>query len=59
MALRRVLEILISVASQMNPGALLELQFHCIHRGLISQEAADIRVLGDRENFVDFQLYTL
>jgi hypothetical protein len=57
MALCGVLEILISMASQMNPGALLELQFHGIHCCLISDKALNIRVFGDAENFVNFQLY--
>jgi hypothetical protein len=59
MALGWVQGILISMSSQVNPGAFLELEFHSIHCGLLSKKILDLRILGNGENLLDFRFYTV
>jgi hypothetical protein len=47
MALGGILGILISMTSQMNPGAILEMEFYGIHCGLLSKKALNVRFLGN------------
>jgi hypothetical protein len=59
MALGWVQGILISMTSQMNPGAFLESKFHSIQCGLFSEKTLNLRILGNGENFLDFRFYTV
>jgi hypothetical protein len=42
MALSRILGILISMTSQVNPGAILEMEFYGIYCGLLSKKVLNM-----------------
>jgi hypothetical protein len=50
-------QILMSMARQMNPGAILQLGRYGIYCGLFSNNTLDTRGCDDRENFLDFLCY--